>query len=279
MTIFVVSICAIWKVSISIDYDMSSTWVVELNGTDGGRTWRTRGARCPLGTRICNRVTWAVSWRKGRCAMDFVTGGGAIDSVTGGGAIDSITGRGASNDIDGWDGGESGGGDGGEKVCIDVTWEKKGKSNDIDGLTGVRVDDMVVSGRDEWASMDTSGGESGNSNDVDGWNRGNVDVTGGCEGCTKVDARGTCRWPTWRPPFPRPLMGGTLIGVINDGGLMNGPKDVDDSCVECMRWSSPIACKTLILIWRVSSKSFEIVICDTTVIYIRKWNMRHLHVI
>ena len=74
--------------------------------------------------------------------------------------MDSITGRGASNDIDGWGGGE--------EVYIDVTCRKKGKSNDIDGSTGVRVDGMVVSGRDEWAGMDTSGGESGNFNEVDG---------------------------------------------------------------------------------------------------------------
>ena len=53
--------------------------------------------------------------------MDSITGGGAIDSVTGGGAIDSVIGGGASNDIDGWDGGGRGCGDGGEKVCIDVT--------------------------------------------------------------------------------------------------------------------------------------------------------------
>ena len=72
--------------------------------------------------------------------MDSVTGGGAIDSVTGGGAIDSAIGGGASNDIDGW--------------------------------TGVRVDGMVVLGRDEWAGMDTSGGESGNFNEADGWNKG-----------------------------------------------------------------------------------------------------------
>ena len=85
-----------------------------------------------------------------------------MDSVTGGGAIDSVTGGGASNDIDGW------GGDGGEEVYIDVTCRKKGKSNDIDGSTGVRVDGMVVSGRDEWVGMDTLGGESGDSNDADG---------------------------------------------------------------------------------------------------------------
>ena len=60
-------------------------------------------------------------------------------------------------------------------------------------------------------------------------------MTSGCEGCTKVDTKvdtkGTCRWPARRPPIPRPLMGGTLIGVINDGGLMDDPKDVDGSCV------------------------------------------------
>ena len=180
--------------------------------------------------------------------MDSVTVRGAIDSVTSGGVIDSIIGGGASNEIDGWDGG----GD----VCIDVTRGQKGKSNDIDGSTGVRVDGMVVLGRDEWAGMDTSGGESGDSNDADGWNRGKVDVTGGCEGCTKVDAKGTCRWPTWQPPLPRPLMGGTLTGVINDGGLMDGPEDVDGSCVECTWWPSPIARKTSIAIQWVSSKSF-----------------------
>ena len=91
-----------------------------------------------------------------------------MDSVTGGSAIDSVIGGSASNDIDGWDGGE--------KVSIDVTWGKKGKSNDIDGSTVVRVDGMVVSSRDEWTGMDTSGGESGDSNDADGWNRGKVDV-------------------------------------------------------------------------------------------------------
>ena len=180
--------------------------------------------------------------------MDSVTGGGAIDSVTGKGAIDSVTGGGASNDIDGWDGGGSGGGDGGEKVCINVTWGKKGKSNGIDYSTGVRIDGMVVSGWDEWAGMDTSGRESGDSNDTNGWNRGKVDVTSGCEGCTKVDARGTCRWLAQRSPLPRPLMGSTLIGVINDSDLMDGPEDVDGSCVECMRWSSPIARKTSIAI-------------------------------
>ena len=31
----------------------------------------------------------------------------------------------------------------------------------------------------------------------------------------------------------RPLMGGTLTGVVNDGVLMDGPKDMDDSCVKC----------------------------------------------
>ena len=65
-------------------------------------------------------------------------------------------------------------------------------------------------------------------------------------------------------------MGGTLIGVINDGGLMGGPKDVDGSCVKCTRWPSPIAHKTSIEIQWVSSKSFEIAICDTTMICIRK---------
>ena len=44
---------------------------------------------------------------------------------------------------------------------------------------------MVVSGRDEWATMDTLVGKSGDS----GWNRGKVDVTSGCESCTKVDAK------------------------------------------------------------------------------------------
>ena len=48
---------------------------------------------------------------------------------------------------------------------------------------------MVVSSRDEWAGMDTSVGKSGDSNDADGWNRGKVDVTSGCESCTKVDAK------------------------------------------------------------------------------------------
>ena len=86
MAIFVVSICAIWKVSISIDCDTSSTWAVEIDGTDGGRTRRTRGAWCPLGTRTCNRAAWVVPWRKGRGAMDSITSGGAIDSVTSGGA-------------------------------------------------------------------------------------------------------------------------------------------------------------------------------------------------
>ena len=135
MVIFVVSICAIWKVSISIDYDIPSTWVVKLDGTNGGRTRRT----------TCNRATWAIPSSKGRGVMDFVIGGGAINSIIGRGAIDFVTGGGASNDIDGW----SGGGGGGEEVCIDVTWGKKGKFNDIDGSIGVRVDDMVVSGRDE----------------------------------------------------------------------------------------------------------------------------------
>ena len=91
MAIFVVSICGIWKVSIFIDYDTSSTWAVELDGTDGGRTWRTRGARCTLGTRTCNRVAWVVPSRKGRSAMDSIAGGGAIDSVTSGGTIDFVT--------------------------------------------------------------------------------------------------------------------------------------------------------------------------------------------
>ena len=137
--------------------------------------------------------------------------------------MDSVTGGSASNDIYGWDGG----GSGGEKVCIDVTWGKKGKSNDIDSLTGVRVDGMVVSSWDEWAGMDTTREESGNSNDADGWNREKVNVTGAYEGCTKVDARGTCRWPAQWLPLPRPLIGGTLTSVINYGGLMDG------SCVEC----------------------------------------------
>ena len=119
MTIFVVSICAIWKVSISIDYD----------GTDGGRTQRTRGAWCPLGTpRTCNRATWDVSLRK--C----------------GGVMDSVIGKGASNDIYDTVGGE------GEGVGIDVTWRGKGKSNVIDDSIGVRVNGMVVSGWGETAS-------------------------------------------------------------------------------------------------------------------------------
>ena len=138
---------------------------------------------------------------------------------------------------------------------------------------------MVVSSRDEWARMDTSGEESGNSNDADGWNREKVNVTGGYEGCTKVDAKGTCRWPAQWLPLPWPLMGGTLTGVINYGGLMDGLEYVDGSCVECTQWFSPIARKTSIAIQWVSSKSFEIVICDMTVICIRKWNMRHLHII
>ena len=160
MAIFVGSICAIWKVSISIDYD----------GSDGGRTQCTRGAWCPLGIpRTCNRATWDVSLRKG------------------GGAMDSITGIGASNDIDGWGGG------GGEEVSIDVTWGGTGKSNDIDGSIGVRLNGMVVSGRGERTSMDTSSGENDGSNDIDGWNRGRVYMTGGCEGSIKVDAGDTYR--------------------------------------------------------------------------------------
>ena len=91
---------------------------------------------------------------------------------------------------------------------------------------------MVVSGRGEGAGRDTSGGESGGSNDVDGWNRGRIDVTGGCEGCTNVDAEGTCRWPTRWPPLPWPIMGGALTSTINDGGLMDGLEDGDGSCVE-----------------------------------------------
>ena len=42
--------------------------------------------------------------------------------------MDSVADGGASNDIDGL----GGGGGGGEEVSIDVTWRKKGKSNDID---------------------------------------------------------------------------------------------------------------------------------------------------
>ena len=111
------------------------------------------------------------------------------------------------------------------------------------------------------------------------WNKGMVDVTSRCEGCTKVDVGGTCHWLARRPPLLRPLMDGTVTGVINDGGLMDGPEDVDDSCVECMRWSSFIARKTSIAIRWVSSKSFKIAICEMIVICIRKWNMRHLHII
>lgn len=283
MAIFVVSICAIWKVSISIDCDTSSTWVVELDGTDGGRTRRTCGARCHLGTRTCNRATWVVPWRKGRSAMDFITGGGTIDSITGecvidsvigGGAIDSVTSGGAIDSVTGMGAIDSVTGGGAIDSVI-----SGGASNDIDGWTWVRVDGMIVSGRDEWAGMDTSGGESGDSNDADGWNRGKVDVIGGCEDCTKVDVKGTCRWPAWQPPLPQPPMGGTLTSVINDGGLMDGPEDVDGSCVKCTQWSSPITSKTSIAIQWVSSKSFEIAICDMAVICIRKWNMRHLHII
>ena len=84
MAIFVVSICGIWKVSIFIDYDTSSTWPVELDGTNGGRTRRTCRDQCPLGTHTCNRAAWVAPWRKGRSAMDFVTGGGVIDPIIGG---------------------------------------------------------------------------------------------------------------------------------------------------------------------------------------------------
>ena len=185
--------------------------------------------------------------------------------------MDSVIGGGVSNDIDGF------GGDGGEEADIDVTWKGKGKSNDINDLIHVRVDGMVVSGQGEGAGMGTSGWESGDSNDVDGWNRGRVDVIGGYEACT--DAESTCRWLAQWPHFPRPLMGGTLIGGVNDDGLMDGPEDVDDFCVKCMGWSFLIAHKTLIAIWWVFSKSSEITICDTVVIYIRKWNIIHLHII
>ena len=44
----------------------------------------------------------------------------------------------------------------------------KGKSNDIDDLTGVKVDGMVVSSSGEGVGRNTLGGESGGSNDVDG---------------------------------------------------------------------------------------------------------------
>ena len=92
---------------------------------------------------------------------------------------------------------------------------------------------MIVSGWGEGASMDTWRGESGGSNDANDWNRWKVEVTSGCEGYTKLDAKGTCHWLAWWLPLPRPLMGGTLTGVVNDGGLMDGPKDMDDSCVKC----------------------------------------------
>ena len=163
--------------------------------------------------------------------------------------MDSVTDKGVSNDIYDTVGGE------GEGVGIDVTWRGKGKSNVIDDSIGVRVNGMVVSGWGETASMDTLGGESDDFNDADDWNRGMVDVTSGCECCTKLDVGGTCRWPTRWPPLPRPLMGGTLIGIVNDGGLMDGPKDVDDFCVECAQWSSPITHKTSIAIQWVSFKS------------------------
>ena len=153
MTIFVVSIYVIWKVSISIDCDMPSTWVVESDETDEVRTWRTHGTWCPLVTRTCNRAAWDVPLRKGWGAKDFITDKGAIDFITGGGA---------SNDIDGW--GKDG--SGGEKVRVNVTWGRKGKSNDIYGSTRVMVDGMVVSGRGEGVGMDTLGGESGDSNDT-----------------------------------------------------------------------------------------------------------------
>ena len=117
---------------------------------------------------------------------------------------------------------------------------------------------MVVLGWGEGVGMDTSREESSASNDVDGWNKGMVDVTSGYEGCTKLDARGTCRWPARRPPLPWPLMGGALTSIVNDGSLMGDLEDVDGSCVRCMWWSSPIACKTSIAIWWVSSKSSEI---------------------
>ena len=138
---------------------------------------------------------------------------------------------------------------------------------------------MVVSSWGERVGMDTLGGESDGSNNVDGWNRGRVDVNGGCEGCTKLDARGTCRWSARRPPLPRPIMDGTLTSVINDGGLIDGLKDVDGYSVECMRWSSSIARKTSIVIEWVSFKLSEITIYDMIVICTRKWNMRHLHII
>ena len=59
--------------------------------------------------------------------------------------MDSVTGESASKNIDGSSGG------GGEEVGIDVTWRRKGKSNDINDPIGVRVDDMVISGWGEGA--------------------------------------------------------------------------------------------------------------------------------
>ena len=159
--------------------------------------------------------------------------------------MDYVIGGGASNDIYGLGGGE--------EADIDVTWKGKGKSNDINDLIQVRVDGMVVSGQGEGAGMGTLGGKSGDSNDADGWNRGRVDVIGGCEACS--DAESTCHWLAQWPHFHRPLMGGTLIGVVNDDGLMDGLEDVDDSCVKCIGWSFSIAHKTLIAIWWVFSKS------------------------
>ena len=47
--------------------------------------------------------------------------------------MDFVIGGGASNDIDDLCG------DGGEKVNVDITWRGKGKSNDIDGSIGVKV--------------------------------------------------------------------------------------------------------------------------------------------
>ena len=93
-----------------------------------------------------------------------------------------------------------------------------GGSNDPDDWNRGNVDDVAVScfgrGRWEWVGMDAS--SINGFADIDGWGwrmvdgeevsgegeRTGINDIGGCEGCTKLDARGTCRWPTRRPHLP-----------------------------------------------------------------------------
>ena len=103
----------------------------------------------------------------------------------------------------------------GERVGMDESGRRSGGSNDLDGWNRGNVDEVAVScfgrGRGEWVGMDAS--SINRSTDIDGWGwrmvdgvevsgegeRTRINDIGGCEGCTKLDARVICRWLGRRP--------------------------------------------------------------------------------